>query len=280
MQNQNQPSEFRLRLGETLESHGLSGDLAGCIEEHLTPVTYERGSVIFLRGSAADLVFWLLKGLVKLYLPHDDGSRTLIDLRRPGDFLGFAIESDFNGRRHLFEAQALTKCSVGLLSREHLVQLLDKLDLRTAIDLIERINTAWSSMFVHYVTFIGSPFRLRLKMVLNGLGARFGISDRRGTLLIPELSHEDLAEMIGSSRPMVSKLIGDMIEEGSLARGEKRHFILRANNHKLPHDLESAAKSNGGPRPLVRPSMPPTAMQVPGDQQKLLAGRRSNSLRA
>ena len=33
--------------------------------------------------------------------------------------------------------------------------------------------------------------------------------------------------MIGSSRPMVSKLIGDMIKEGLLARGEKRHFILR-----------------------------------------------------
>ena len=45
--------------------------------------------------------------------------------------------------------------------------------------------------------------------------------------MVPELSHEDLAEMIGSSRPMVSKLIGDMIKEGFLARGEKRHFILR-----------------------------------------------------
>jgi hypothetical protein len=32
--------------------------------------------------------------------------------------------------------------------------------------------------------------------------------------------------MIGSSRPMVSKLISDMTREGLLTRGENRHFIL------------------------------------------------------
>jgi hypothetical protein len=33
--------------------------------------------------------------------------------------------------------------------------------------------------------------------------------------------------MIGSSRPMVSKLVGDMLREGLLARSEQRHqFIL------------------------------------------------------
>ena len=52
-------------------------------------------------------------------------------------------------------------------------------------------------------------------MVLNSLGTRFGINDKRGTLVVPELSHEDLAEIIGSSRPMVSKLIGDIIRRVS-----------------------------------------------------------------
>jgi hypothetical protein len=74
-------------------------------------------------------------------------------------------------------------------------------------------------------------------MVLNRLGSRVGIEDKRGILLMPELGHEDLAEMIGSSRPMVSKLIGDMTREGLLTRGEKRHFILRAK----PRPLTTAA---------------------------------------
>lgn len=224
---QEERSEFRARLEQTLDSQGLSADLATEIEARLTRVIYEKGAVIFLRGSPADFLFWLIKGFAKLYLPHPDGSRTLIDLARPGDLMGFVNGTNSIGRAQLFEAQALTKCTVGLLTREHLIQLLTKLDQQAAIRALEQLNTAWSAIFERYISFIGSSFRARLELVLTTLGTRFGIEDKRGTLLAPELCHEDLAEMIGSSRPMVSKLIRDLTEEGSLVRGEKRHFIVR-----------------------------------------------------
>lgn len=224
-----QASEFCSRLEQMLRSCGLPADLAAEIEDRLTPVTYEKGAVIFLRGGSCDLLFWLLKGLVKLYLPHGNGDRTLIDLARPGDFLGFVNDRDSNGRRyHLLEAHALTKCSVGLLTRDQIIPILNKLDNMCMTDLFEQFNVAWSARFERYVAFLSLPFRTRLEMVFNSFSARFGINDKRGTLLLPELSHEDLAEMIGSSRPLVSKLIGDMTREGLLARGEKRRFILRS----------------------------------------------------
>jgi CRP/FNR family transcriptional regulator, cyclic AMP receptor protein len=251
---QSQGSEFRARLEEMLESCGLPADVAAEIEDRLMPVTYEKGAVIFLRGAPCDLVFWLLKGFVKLYLPHEDGNRTLVDLARPGDFLGFVNDRDSKGRRHLLEAHALTKCSVGLFTRDQIALILGKLDRTGTIHLLEQLNVAWSTTFERYVCFLGSPFRIRLEMVLNGLGTRFGIDDKRGTLLVPELSHEDLAEMIGSSRPMVSKLIGDMIQEGLLARGEKRHFILRSKpstSTVASDDIQSSVQWNGDSKRAV-----------------------------
>src|SRR3984893_18065551 len=245
---QGQRSEFRARLEAMLDSHGLCADLAAEIEDHLTPVTYEKGVVIFLRGSPGDLLFWLLKGFVKLYLPHSDGNRTLVDVARPGDFLAFVNDEDSKGLRQILEAQALTKCSVGLFTREHLMQLLSKLDQKTAIRLLERLNTAWSTMFERYIAFIGSSFRVRFEIVLNRLGARVGIEDKRGTLLVPELGLEDLAEMIGSSRPMVSKLIAQMTQEGLLPRGDNRHFIVRSKPRPLtaPSDaLQPSVRVNG-----------------------------------
>jgi len=248
MNMQNQGSEFRSRLEEILEKCGLPTDMAAYIEDRLIPVTYEKGAVIFLRGAPSDLLFWLLRGFVKLYLPHADGNRTLVDLARPGDFLGFVNDRDSKGRRHLLEAHALTKCTVGLFTREQIAPILNKLDRAGTIHLLEQLNVAWSAMFERYVWFLGSPFRTRLEMVFNGLGTRFGINDKRGTLVVPELSHEDLAEMIGSSRPMVSKLIGDMIKEGFLARGEKRHFILRpkeGGSTVTADDVQSPVPRNG-----------------------------------
>jgi biotin operon repressor len=72
---------------------------------------------------------------------------------------------------------------------------------------------------------------------------------------MPELSHDDLAEMIGSSRPMVSKLIADMSKEGSLVRGEKRRYILRAQPERAtairPRDLRARVAPNAGPKQAV-----------------------------
>jgi hypothetical protein len=70
------------------------------------------------------------------------------------------------------------------------------------------------------------PFRERLEVVLHELGSKFGVRDTRGILLMPELSHADLADMIGSSRPMVSRLIADMTDEGRLLRQGKQFVLL------------------------------------------------------
>jgi CRP/FNR family transcriptional regulator len=107
-----------------------------------------------------------------------------------------------------------------------MTSLLHKLDSETVVQLFGSLNATWSALFERYAGYIGLSFRERLEMVFNDLGTRFGIEDRRGTLIILELSQEDLAEMIGSSRPMVSKVITDMVEDGLLARTEQRRFIL------------------------------------------------------
>lgn len=224
---QDRPSEFRTVLEEQLTEWKLPVELAAQIEENSTPVTFERGAIVFLHGAPADLVFWLRKGFVKLYLPHANGNRTLIAVARPGEPLGMVANVDTGGRSHqVFEAQALTKCSVGLFSREHMASLLRQLDNETLVRLLGNLNATWSGLFERYAGFIGLSFRERLELVFKDLGTRFGVEDTRGTLIILELSHKDLAEMIGSSRPMASKLVGDMIDGGLLTRNEEHRYIL------------------------------------------------------
>ncbi|MGA9723567.1 MAG: Crp/Fnr family transcriptional regulator [Candidatus Binatus sp.] len=196
---------------------------------HHTSVTYAKDSIIFLQGSPADLMFWIMSGLVKLYCPISEGDRTLVRLCGPGDVLGYAdfIDGD---KRHLqaFEAQALTKCSIALFTREHAVTMLEKLDPPTLLRFMVQMNTAWSSVAFWFAETLGYSFRERLYATLKDLATRFGIQDTRGTLLPMKLSHQDLAEMINASRAMVTKLIGDMIEERLLDR-DGRHYIVRSS---------------------------------------------------
>jgi CRP-like cAMP-binding protein len=62
--------------------------------------------------------------------------------------------------------------------------------------------------------------------VLRDLAQKFGVREARGTLLIPEFGHADFAEMIGSSRPMVSRLIAEMIANHRLAYDGKHYIVI------------------------------------------------------
>jgi len=220
-------SDFRARLEHQLRQWGMPDRFINDTIDHLTVVSYQKDEVIFLRGSSADFLFCLLNGFAKLYLPHYNGNRTLVVLARPVDLLGFVDRLDSqNHRGQVFEARALTKCSVGLVSRDHLVRLLRTLDPESMTRLLEHVNTLWSSMFEWYATFMALPFRGRLQLLLENLKARVGALDRRGVLLLPPLTHEDLAEMIGSSRPMISRLINEMTLEGLLIRTGKQHYVV------------------------------------------------------
>jgi CRP-like cAMP-binding protein len=62
------------------------------------------------------------------------------------------------------------------------------------------------------------------------------VKESRGTLLIPEFGHNDFAEMIGCSRPMVSKLIAEMISAGSLAQHGKHYIIIDESRSRMGSD--------------------------------------------
>jgi Crp-like helix-turn-helix domain len=59
-------------------------------------------------------------------------------------------------------------------------------------------------------------------------------------IITPELSHGDLAQMIGSSRPMVSRLMGEMAARHKIVRHGKQYILLEGH---VP--TKAASLSNG-----------------------------------
>ena len=82
--------------------------------------------------------------------------------------------------------------------------------------------------------------------MLSDLASRLGVKENRGTLLIPEICHEDLAEMIGCSRPMISRLVGEMVEAGLIGRSRKQYILLsKWGSRGLVKAARSGTISNG-----------------------------------
>jgi CRP/FNR family transcriptional regulator, cyclic AMP receptor protein len=241
------PISGRSRLEEQFSAIGFPGSFASDLLSHSTPLHFSKGSMLFLSGSPADVLFYVLKGLVKVYYPGADGSRLMVTLAGAGDLLGYVNYLDSRGRRaQVFEAEALTKTSAALFTRDHVLKLLRSLDGPMLINIMSGINTAWSSVAQRLAMLLSVSFRQRLELVLAELAERYGVREGRGILITPELTHDDLAEMIGSSRPMITRIFADMIKEGVLIRQRKQIILVDSLTGKtaasdLPIDRKSKA---------------------------------------
>jgi CRP/FNR family transcriptional regulator, cyclic AMP receptor protein len=216
------------RLRANLSHWKVADAVVGELVDHRSTVNFPKGAMVFLEGSPGDLFGCVLAGYVKVYCNESNGTRVLVRLGGPGDVIGYSDYVDAKGRRSkIFETQALTKCSIALFTREHVARLLRSLDADETIELYESLNTFWSLAVHWWTSFLGLPFQQRLEVVLADLARRVGVRDNRGTLIIPELSQADLAEMIASSRPLVSRLLNDMEERGLVQRHGKQYVLLK-----------------------------------------------------
>ena len=256
------PEEAQRRLAEQLNQWELPEEFVSELFGHHALVTFAKGEPLFLQGSTADVGFWILSGMVKIYSPNPDGSRVVVALIGPGDVAGFSDYLESNGRRaQAFEAEALTKASVALFARDYVMKALQKLSSPQLVAVFERFNTSWSSLACFYAQFLGMSFRDRLQTVFANLAARFAVRDSRGMLLTVELSHDDLAEMIASSRPMVSRLIAEMMDQHVIARQGKHYILL--NKPAVVGLADQRTKATKSFAKAERGSSPRTAVVSP-----------------
>jgi CRP/FNR family transcriptional regulator, cyclic AMP receptor protein len=156
--------------------------------------------VFFSQGNTADSIFYLQKGRAKLTVVSKNGKEATIALLSIGDFVGEESLAGVVGPR-LTTATAITACTALKIEREEMsrvmheehtfsdlfVKFLLARSMRTQADLIDQL-------------FNSSEKRLARVLLLM---AEFGKPGEPETL-IPTITQETLAEMIGTTRSRVS----------------------------------------------------------------------------
>ena len=253
------------RLLSKLSSMGVARPVATALLERHMLVRYPKGAELFSMGSPADVVFAVLTGIVKVHSSRPGSDPVLVDLAGPGDLVGYADFAGVDGgRSQQFGATAVTKCCVALFTRHQISEVLKGLEPEALLRIAEAINSMWSSVAYRYMTFLGMSLRKRLEIVLDELAKRFGVPDSRGTLLLPELAQEELAEMIGSSRPMVSKLLTEMTEQG-----------LADSPGTAPYPYRCRRSQPTPPRAAREPRLHPAFEPAPAATRRVRADRRN-----
>jgi CRP/FNR family transcriptional regulator, cyclic AMP receptor protein len=240
-----------------LFSWGIPEETAKELTAHHTEINYASGKLIFNQGSPADIVMWVVKGVVREICPNPKGTQTLVRLATAGDVLGLADKLNEKGQWvRRFEAWTASNCVLAIVTRDHVRNLLKAMNPEELLALSERMNSAAAEWVQYYATFLGLSYRERIEMVLAELGRKFGIADSDGVLLTFEPTHSDLAEMIGSSRPVVGRVLTELADDGEIGRRERKYILLRGGtiesavnevahvrNCHVPSSIQLAASS-------------------------------------
>ena len=182
--------------GETMPAFDVQAFLAGVAE---TVVQYGRGDVIFTQGKLCEHVMYIQSGGVKLSVLSKAGREAVVAILGPGDFFG---EGCLAGQRfRMGSATAITGSEILLVQKATMVNLLHKQhamsdrfishmlarNIRIEEDLIDQL-------------FNSSEKRLARTLLLL---ARYGKQDRP-VRMVPKISQETLAGMIGTTRSRVN----------------------------------------------------------------------------
>ncbi len=164
-----------------------------------TIANYRKNHSIFSQGDPADALFYVQKGKVKLTVVSRHGKEAIVAILGPADFFG---EGCLAGQtKRMATASALTECSIARIEKaaavrvihdeprfsELLLAYLLSRNIRIEEDLVDRL-------------FNSSEKRLARVLLLL---ANFG-KDGKPELVIPKISQETLAEIVGTTRARVS----------------------------------------------------------------------------
>ena len=215
---------------------------------HIVP--YDKRSTIFHAGETADLVYVLLNGEVKLQFDAGDGASMLVSIARHGQMLGvFAPDGGPSAAvkpEQLFSAQALSRCKVAIIPTARAAYALHQLPTEQLVRVLEHGREEWAYLCCRLLSFLTMNVRERLTHALGEIADSFGIADARGRLITLRLSHEDLAALVGASRPMVSKHLKELTTDGVLTRQQGRYVVVGATGDG---DATGRGTETNGSRP-------------------------------
>jgi CRP-like cAMP-binding protein len=172
------------------------------IGEGRTIVKRDANEILFSQGDAADAVFYLQKGKLKITVVSKTGKEAVLAILGPDQFFG---EGCLNGQSHrMATAMTVTECSIMRVERAAMIRTLhQEADLSDLfITFLLHRNSRIEEDLIDQL-FNSSEKRLARTLLLL---ANFGREDATESV-VPLISQETLAEMVGTTRSRVNSFM-------------------------------------------------------------------------
>ena len=182
---------------------------------------FERGKTIFFPGDPADKIYFLLKGAVKLSLVYEAGDEITVALLRENSVFG--VFSLIAGQKLDRFYHAVAFSAVELLSAPiNRVEEALKNNSDLSILMLKGLSSRILQTEMMIETLAHRDMGSRLVSFLLILCRDFGVPVSDGIHIDLKLSHQAIAEAIGSTRVTITRLLGDLRQQGIISIYKKK----------------------------------------------------------
>lgn len=183
--------------------------------------TFERGKTIFFPGDPAERVYFLLKGAVKLSRVYEAGEEITVALLRENTVFG--VLSLITGHRsdRFYHAVAFTPVELMSAPIEQVEKAL-KEHPELSMYMLRGLSSRILQTEMMIETLAHRDMGSRLVSFLLILCRDFGVPGTQGITIDLKLSHQAIAEAIGSTRVTVTRLLGDLRTENMISIHKKK----------------------------------------------------------
>jgi CRP/FNR family transcriptional regulator len=220
-------------------------------QRHISLEDFERESVrvaerryaakdtIFAPGDPDGQLYFLLEGTVRLYKIYGGHKEATVGLLNNGGVFG-ELGLDEGSRQSVF-AEAVTGVRVAVVRKSILTEMIKRRP-EFAIKLLSSFSERLRQSDEMIESLLDREVSARLATLLSHLGDRFGEATGSGTILKVRLTHQDLANMIVSTREAVSKVMSEFQREGII---EVRNRTISVTPHLLNVRLRESSSNLG-----------------------------------
>jgi global nitrogen regulator NtcA len=183
--------------------------------------TFERGKTIFFPGDPAERVYVLVKGAVKLSRVYEAGDEITVALLRENSVFG--VLSLITGHRsdRFYHAVAFTPVELLSLPIDQVEKAL-KEDPELSMVMLRGLSSRILQTEMMIETLAHRDMGSRLVSFLLILCRDFGVPSKDGITVDLKLSHQAIAEAIGSTRVTVTRLLGELREQNMISINKKK----------------------------------------------------------
>ena len=185
----------------------------------------ERNKTIFFPGDPAERVYLISRGAVRLSRVYESGEEISVALLRENSLFG--VLSLLTGHRsdRFYHAVAFTRVEMVTAPATSVRQAIEN-DTQVGLLLLQGLSSRILQTETMIETLTHRDMSSRLVSFLLVLCRDFGVPDGTGITIDLRLSHQSIAEAIGSTRVTITRLLGDLRRAGMVEIDHKKITVL------------------------------------------------------